>query len=349
VIFGQINIAHNLRRIITDFQLWMTLYIFERQLTNLAVQWGISLPLIQDWNLDVNTARTDPIYIPFITNNLNFIEDLLTGVNIIAEHANPIGTQVITAQKIIKAFKPLHALYNNACARFNNLRLNTHLLTENQVNYKNTLTYFDRMIYDQDTDILFCQGVTEFIAVITGHPVGALRNVAELRQKLQLALTDAEDAPSCLNRCITCDPPLCCGDCCLSCCNPTTKAAMARISAMGGGILGLIGAITTIQKVPEICRNLIKLIFGESSDRQPTALIVQGMGGNGVNVPVHNIISSIDMLYLFIFVFSVLLFIYGTLGLIKDCFGGNNDDRSHDREPDEKRPLLDEESRNYGT
>jgi hypothetical protein len=79
---------------------------------------------------------------------------------------------------------------------------------------------------------------------ITGQPVvGYFIGDAELRQDLQYALTGADDSATYLNLCVTCDPQLCCGDCCLTCCNPTTKADMASVQYIASLIL----------KVEEMC------------------------------------------------------------------------------------------------
>ena len=65
-----------------------------------------------------------------------------------------------------------------------------------------------------------------------------------------------------------------------------------------------------------------------------------GINGNGINLQVHNEISSIDIVYLIIFILSILLIIYGVLRLSKDCFGRHTDDRGHDEGPDKKTRLI---------
>lgn len=343
LIFNQINIIHNLRRITTDFILWISLYLYEMQLIELAGQWGMQLPPIQEWDIDVDNARTDPGYIQFIRDNLQLIDQLQYTTHLITERVNPSGPFAMTAHMMANkaVIKRLNELYQNIRVRFGNLVLQPQLLTGNHVNYRAALAYFDRMINNPDIGIIFRQATQQYIAITIGQPViGHLIGDAELRQNLQYALTGANDAPSCINRCFTCDPPLCCGSCCLTVCNPTTKTCMSHIKYIVALFLGSIGAITTIQKVPGLYNDLKKLIFGENGDSQPKTTFMEGMGENRMDLVTHNTIPTIDIIYLTIFVLSIFLIIYGTIGLIKTCFGGNRHDRDNDREPGEETPLI---------
>ena len=238
LLHNQINIAYNLRRVTTDFMLWITLYLFEKTLIESAEMLRIEIPHIQEWDMDVDNARANNGYIQFLADNLNNLEILLIITNDLTKQLTATNKLKPTAQQIIEIMVAIGILHGNAVVRFQDLRHESILLTGDHVNYNDALIYFDRMKENQNIHQLFLQAVNEYIGAIRGQPLPRqIRNKAKLRQALQNTLTDVDDAPSRINRCVTCDPLLCCGDCCLTCCNPTIIA----IWNLFRGIFAIIG------------------------------------------------------------------------------------------------------------